>query len=93
MKSKRKKSFYKFQHHACKVCVAYVKGVKSVCSCGECYIRETVRSVEVCWNEHKNPRKMSNLWKQIKDYVEHAFHWLIIVKAPTRMFQRELLKE
>ena len=36
---------------------------------------------------------MSNLWKQIKDYVEHAFHWLIIVKALTRMFQRELLEE
>ena len=67
--------------------------MKGVCSCGESYIRKTVRSVEVHWNEHKNPIEMSNLWKQVKDNVEHAFQWSVIAKVPTCMFQRKVLEE
>ena len=39
-------------HQSCKI-------YKGVCSCRERYISETVRNVEVRWNEYKNARKKS----------------------------------
>ena len=56
---------------------------KGICSCGECYIGETARNVEVRWGEHNNPIKVSNPSKHIKDNVDHAFHWSLIARAPT----------
>ena len=44
---------YKSLHHSRKI-------YKSVCSCGENYIGETIRNVEVRWDEHNNPMKKSN---------------------------------
>ena len=56
---------------------------KGICSCGESYIGETVRNVEVRWGEHNNPTKVSNPSKHIKDNVDHVFHWSVIARAPT----------
>ena len=38
-------------HQACKI-------YKGVCSCSESYIGETIRNVEVHWDEHNNPMKI-----------------------------------
>ena len=72
-------------HQACKI-------YKGICSCGESYIGETVRNVEVRWGEHNNPIKVSNPSKHIKDNVDHVFHWSVIAKAPTNTFQRKVLE-
>ena len=45
------------------VCEIY----KDACSWSESYIDETIRNVEVCWDEHENPIKKSNPSKDIKD--------------------------
>ena len=60
---------------------------KGGCSCGESYIGETVRNVEVRWGEHNNPTKASNLSKHIKDNVDHTFHWSVLARAATNTFQ------
>ena len=50
-------------HQACKI-------FKGVCSCGESYIGETIRNVEVRWDEHNsNPMKKSNPLKHIFETV------------------------
>ena len=72
-------------HQACKI-------YKGVCSCGESYIGETVRNVEVRWGEHNNPTKVSNPSKHIKDNVDHTFHWSVLARAPTNTSQRKVLE-
>ena len=72
-------------HQACKI-------YKGVCSCGESYVGETVRNVEVRWGEHNNSTKVSNSSKHIKDNVDHAFDWLVLARAPTNTFQRKVLE-
>ena len=72
-------------HQACKI-------YKGICSCGESYIGERVRNVEVRWGEHNNPTKVSNPSKHIKDNVDHVFHWSVIARAPTNAFQRKVLE-
>ena len=64
---------------------------KGVCSCGEIYISETIRNVEVCWDEHNNPMKKSNPLKPIKDNLDCAFNWSVLANAPKNMFQRKVL--
>ena len=71
-------------HQACKI-------YKGVCSCGESYIGETVRNVELRWGEH-NPTKVSNPSKHIKDNVDHTFHRSVLARAPTNTFQRKRLE-
>ena len=72
------------QHQVC-------KNYKVFCSYGESYIGETLRNVEVCWNEHNNPLKKSNPSKHIKDNIDHFFNWLALANAPKNMFQRKAL--
>ena len=70
-------------HQACKI-------YKGICSCGENYIGEAVRNVEVRWGEHNNPRKVSIPLKHIKYNVVQLFHWSVIAKAPTNTFQQKM---
>ena len=70
-------------HKACKI-------YKGVCSCGESYIRETIRNIEVRWDEHNNPMKKSNPLKQIKDNLDHVFNWSVLANAPKNMFQQKV---
>ena len=58
-------------HQACKI-------YNGVCSFGKSYIGETIRNVEVRWNEHNNPIKKSNPSKHIKDNLDHAFNWSVL---------------
>ena len=72
-------------HQACKI-------YKGVCSCGESYIGETVRNVEVRWGEYNNPTKESNPSKYVKDNVDHTFHWSVLARAATNTFQWKVLE-
>ena len=54
-------------HQACKI-------YKSLGSRGESYIGETIRNVEVRWDEHNNSMKKSNPSKHIKDNLDHIFN-------------------
>ena len=54
-------------HQACKI-------YKSLGSSGESYIGETIRNVEVRWDEHNNSMKKSNPSKHIKDNLDHIFN-------------------
>ena len=72
-------------HQACKI-------YNGVCSCGKIYIGETIRNVEVRWNEHNNPIKKSNPSKHMKDNLDHAFNWSVLANAPKNMFQRKALE-
>ena len=56
---------------------------KEVCTCGEIYIGETIRNVEVCWDEHNNPMNKSNPSKHTKDLIGQCLP----------MLQRTCLKE
>ena len=86
---KVKKLFIKVKdkslHQACKI-------YKGVCSCGESYIGETVRNVEVRWGVHNNPTKVLNSSKRIKDNVDHMFHWSMLARATTNMLQQKVLE-
>ena len=72
-------------HQTCKI-------YKGVCSCGESYIGETVRNVEVRWGVHNNPTKVLNSSKRIKDNVDHMFHWSMLARATTNMLQQKVLE-
>ena len=70
-------------HQACKI-------YKS--SCGGSYIGETIRNVEVRWDERNNPMKKSNPSKHIKDNLDHVFNWLVLANVPENMFQQKFLE-
>ena len=72
-------------HQACKI-------YQGICSCGESYVGETVRNVEIRWNEHNNPTKSSNPAKHISSNIDHVFTWTVIANAPKNKFQRKILE-
>ena len=72
-------------HQAYKIC-------EGVCSCGKSYTGEMVRNVEVRWGEHNNLTKVLNPSKQIKDNIDHTFHWSVLARAPTNTFQQKVLE-
>ena len=81
--TKKLKILFKVQHkslhQACKI-------YKGVCSCGETYIGETMRNVEVCWDEHNNPMNKSNPLKHIKDNLDHVFNWSVLANIPRKTY-------
>ena len=87
--TKKVKTWFKVKdkslHQACKI-------HKGTYSCGESYIGETVRNVELCCNKHNNPMKTSNQWKHIKDYVNHVLNWPVLGNAPKNKFQQKVLE-
>ena len=87
--TKKVKTMFKVKdkslHQVCKI-------YKGVCSCGESYIGETIRNVEVRWDEHSNPMNKSNPSKDIKDNLDHVFNWSVLANAPKNMFQRKVLE-
>ena len=87
--TKKVKTLFKVKdkslHQACKI-------YKGVCSCGESYIGETIRNVEVRWDEHNNSMNKSNPSKHIKDNLDHVLNWSVLANAPKNMFQRKVLE-
>ena len=66
---------YRNLHPSCKI-------YKSVCSCGEIYIGETIRNIEERWSEHNPADNKSEPAKHLADNKEHSFLWSILLAAP-----------
>ena len=64
-------------HPSCKI-------YKGECTCGETYVGETVRNVEVRWAEHNNSNKKSELSKHLFLNVGHSFNWSVPKNTRTR---------
>ena len=61
-------------HPSCKI-------YEGSCDCGENYIGETNRNVEVRWAEHQNPKHNSEPAKHLKRNPNHTFDWKILCRA------------
>ena len=75
----------KVQHLSC---VIY----KSICSCGETYIGETIRNCKVRCDEHNDINKNSEPANHIARNTEHKFSWFILARAPINTFKRRILE-
>ena len=62
-------------HPSCKI-------YEGECSCGELYIGETIRNVEIRWAEHQNIKGSSEPAKHLKENTTHSFTWHILSSAP-----------
>ena len=51
------------------------------CFCQEPYIDETVRNVEIRWQEHKDTQKDSEPAKHLKNNPTHSFTWRVLLSA------------
>ena len=58
-------------------CVIY----EGVCSCQESYIRETVRNVEIRWQELENAQENSEPTNHLKNNPTHSFIWKVLLPA------------
>ena len=58
-------------------CVIY----EGICSCQESYIGETVRNVEIRWQEHEDTQKDSEPAKHLKNNPTHSFTWKVLLPA------------
>ena len=54
---------------------------EGVCSCQESYIGETVRNVEIRWQEHEDTQKDSEPAKHLKNNLTHSFIWKVLLPA------------
>ena len=74
-------------HQACKF-------YKGVCSCGESYVGETERNVEVRWGEHNNPTNSNKSIpsRHIKNNIDHVFTWSVIANAPKSKYLRKIIE-
>ena len=52
-----------------------------MCSCQESYIGETVRNVEIRWQEHEDTQKDSEPAKHLKNNPTHSFTWKALPPA------------
>ena len=62
------------------------------CSCGDSYIGETDRNVEIRWKEHTKPTHNSNPAKHIFENAMHEFKWKVIKIAPRNTSKRKILE-
>ena len=76
----------KVQHLSC---VIY----KGVCSCGADYIGETIRNVEIRWNEHESGiDKNSECFKHFQEHLSHGFQWSVLSIAPRNTLKWKILE-
>ena len=87
--TRKTKSLFKVKdttlHPSCKI-------YQGICSCSNVYIGETIRNVEVRWNEHNDPRGKSEPSKHLTNNLEHKFQWSIICNAPINTRSRKNLE-
>ena len=62
------------------------------CNCGETYVGETIRNVEIRWAEHNSLKGKSEPSKHLQDNVDHAFTWRILSSAPKNTRERKNLE-
>ena len=75
----------KVQHLSC---VIY----KGICSCGETYVSETIRSCKIRWDEHNNVNTNSEHAKHLAKNIDHKFSWYILTGAPENTLKRRILE-
>ena len=61
-------------HPSCKIC-------KGECTCGETYVGETVRNMELCCAERNNIRKKAEPSKYLFLTAGHSFSWSVLLSA------------
>ena len=54
---------------------------KGECSCQESYIGESVRNIEIKWQEHEDTQKDSETAKHLKNSPTHLFTWKFLLPA------------
>ena len=54
---------------------------ESVCSYQESYIGETVRNIEIGWQEHEDTQRDSEPAKHLKNNPTHSFTWKVLVSV------------
>ena len=72
-------------HPACKI-------YERICICGENYIGETKRNVEIRWMEYNSPSNKSNPVKHLRDNIDHSFTWKVICNFLSRRLVCKILK-
>ena len=72
-------------HPECKI-------YQGTCSCGEIYIGETNRNVEVRWSEHQHPNHKSEPARHLRENISHTFTWTILAHAPPKEKLRKYLE-
>ena len=60
-------------HSSCKI-------YKGKCSCGESYVGETTRTVEMRWIEHNAPLDKSNATKHLNENITHSWKSFVMHK-------------
>ncbi|XP_066934351.1 uncharacterized protein [Clytia hemisphaerica] len=88
--TKKVKSLFKLKsknpHPSCKIYVGE-------CSCGETYIGETARNVEVRWSEHNSLKGNSEPAKHLESNDNsHVFNWKVLISAPLKSKERKNLE-
>ena len=69
-------------------CVIY----ESICSCQESYIGETVRNVEIRWQEHEDIQKDSGPAKHLKNNPTHSFTLKVLLPGSSIWRIRQNMK-
>jgi len=87
--TKKIRSLFKLKsknpHPACKIYFGK-------CDCGETYVGETIRNVEVRWKEHNSPKGTSEPALHLQENPNHSFKWSIILHAPEHYRERKMLE-
>ena len=56
------------------------------------HISETIRNVDVRWNEHEDIRKESEPAEHLRKNLNHKFKWETLLQAPKNYRQRKNLE-
>ena len=65
---------------------------KGTCVCDETYIGETIRNVDIRWNEHEDIRKKSEPAKHLRENLNLRSKWETLLQAPKSYQQRKNLE-
>ena len=65
---------------------------EGVCSCQESCIGETVRNIEINWQEHEDAQKDSEPAKHLKNNPTHSFTWKVLLPASSITRIRQNMK-
>ena len=69
-------------------CVIY----EGKCSCGRCYIDETIRNSDIRWSGHQSTTDKSEPVKHLGDNKSHMFTWKVFASAPLHFRKRKILE-
>ena len=65
---------------------------KGMCVSDETYIGETIRNVDIHWNECKDTHRVSEPVKHLRENLNHKFKWGTLLQAAKNCLQRRNLE-